>query len=284
MNPYRSWAKVLDCGDIPVTPFDNSLALRQMTEAFTELGSRRPKSSEQPFARPRLIALGGDHFIALPELRALSKIYKQPITVLHFDAHLDTWHPSAYPSVWLDPNIPIEEQQSAFTHGTQYWLAWKEGLIANKSVHAGLRTRLSGEEDDDYDNLQGWLRIPSDAIAYDDLGPKGVAESIMDTIGTERPVYLSVDIDVIDPGLAPATGTPEPAGWTTRELVKVLRAVEDLNVVGADVVEVSPPFDGPGEQTALAGAQVAYEILTSIVKRGLKTAKFSAESKDHDEL
>ena len=95
----------------------------------------------------------------------------------------------------------------------------------------------------------------------------------MDTIGTERPVYLSVDIDVIDPGLAPGTGTPEPGGWLTRELVQVLRAVEDLNIVGADVVEVSPSYDGAGEQTALAGAQVAYELLTSMVKRGAKDVK-----------
>ena len=81
---------------------------------------------------------------------------------------------------------------------------------------------------------------------------------------------MSVDIDVIDPGLAPGTGTPEPGGWTTRELIRILRGVEGLNVVGADVVEVAPAYDGRGEQTALAGAQVVYEILTSMVKRGLK--------------
>jgi agmatinase len=89
-------------------------------------------------------------------------------------------------------------------------------------------------------------------------------------MGTEVPVYLSVDIDVIDPGLAPGTGTPEPGGWTTRELIKILRGIEGLNLVGGDVVEVAPAYDGTGETTALAGAQVVYEILTSMVKRGLK--------------
>lgn len=274
LNPYQSWAKIIDCGDIPVTPFDNKLALRQMTEGVEELLTH-PSTGPNPTGGPgintvpKLMALGGDHSIALPELRALSKVYKQPITVVHFDAHLDTWHPAAYPSKWLNDSIPIEEQQSAFTHGTMYWLAWKEGLIANDSVHAGIRTRLSGLADNENDDSQGWLRIASDSVSYDDLGPSGIARSIMRTIGADKPVYLSVDIDVIDPGLCPGTGTPEPGGWTTRELIQVLRGIEALNLVGADVVEVAPGYDGQGEQTALAGAQVAFEILTSMVKKGL---------------
>lgn len=237
-----------------------------MTEAYHELVKRCPVS--RSLRVPKLISLGGDHSIALPELRYLAKTYGQPITVLHFDAHLDTWDPTAYPSKWFDPSHPVEEEQSAFTHGTMFWLAGREGLIANNSVHAGLRTRLSGYEDDADDSTQGWVRIASDEISSDALGPAGVARQIMDTIGTEKPVLLSVDIDVIDPGLAPGTGTPEPGGWLTRELVQVLRAIDGLNVVGADVVEVAPGFDGSGEQTALAGAQVVYEILTSLVKRG----------------
>jgi len=151
-----------------------------------------------------------------------------------------------------------------------FWIASNEGLILNgSSVHAGLRTRLSGDDWADFedDTNQGFLRISSDDI--DDLGTKGVISSILNRIGTEMPVYLSVDIDVLDPGLAPGTGTPEAGGWTSRELIKILRGIEGLNVVGADIVEVAPAYDGVGEQTALAGAQVAYEILTSIVKRGL---------------
>ncbi|OAP61830.1 agmatinase [Fonsecaea erecta] len=269
INPYTSWPLVLDCGDIPITPFDNALALHQMSSAYLELLSRRPLSYKNPESHehPKLITLGGDHSVALPALRALEKIYKQPIAVLHFDAHLDTWHPGAYPSAWAETPT-----QADFTHGTMFWIASQEGLINNgSSVHAGLRTRLLGDDFHDYadDERQGFLRIESDDI--DSVGVKGIIDLIMERMGTSMPVYLSVDIDVIDPGLAPGTGTPEPGGWTTRELIQILRGVEGLNLVGADVVEVSPAYEaGHGEATALAGAQVAYEILTSMVKRGLK--------------
>ncbi|KKY24048.1 putative mitochondrial precursor [Diplodia seriata] len=273
MNPYTSWAKVLDCGDIPVTPFDNALALRQMSEAFVELGKRSPSpgsagSSSAYRAKSKLLTLGGDHSIALPALRALHQIHGRPIAVVHFDAHLDTWHPAKYPSAWIDPDDA--STQSFFNHGSMFWFASTEGLVANgSSVHAGLRTRLSGDDDTDWvdDAAQGWHRIAADDI--DDIGTRGVIDNILKNVGTEGPVYLSIDIDVIDPGMAPATGTPEPGGWTTRELIRILRGIESLNVVGADIVEVSPAYDGPAENTALAAAQVGYEILTSMVKRGL---------------
>ncbi|KAL2064421.1 hypothetical protein VTL71DRAFT_4915 [Oculimacula yallundae] len=261
INPYSSWATILDCGDIPVTPFDNAVALTQMTSAYLELGHRIPLSSTLKY--PKIISLGGDHSLALAALRGLNKVHGKPIAVLHFDAHLDTWHPAKYPSPW-------PSAQAQFNHGSMFWLASNEGLILNgSSVHAGLRTRLSGDDWADFedDTEQGFLRISSDDI--DDLGTKGVIAAIMERIGTENPVYLSVDIDVLDPGVAPGTGTPEAGGWTSRELIKILRGIERLNVVGADVVEVAPAYDGVGEQTALAGAQVAYEILTSVVKRGL---------------
>lgn len=180
----------------------------------------------------------------------------------------DTWHPTKYPNAFNPTNTP---SQSDYTHGSMFWIASNEGLIANSSsVHAGLRSRLSGDDFSDYDDdsRQGFLRIASDDI--DDLGTAGIVEAIMTRMGTERPVYLSVDIDVLDPGLAPGTGTPEPGGWTSRELIRILRGVEGLNLVGADVVEVAPAYDGVGEQTALAGAQVVYEMLTSMVKRGLR--------------
>lgn len=273
LNPYTSWAHIVDCGDIPVTPFDNALALRQMSEAFIELGERPPTAESLASAssyqhKPKLLTLGGDHSIALPALRALKKIYNQPIAVVHFDAHLDTWHPGRYPSSWIDPTE--SSTQSFFNHGSMFWIAATEGLIANtSSIHAGLRTRLSdvGTEDYEDDTKQGWVRIATDDI--DEIGVKGVISTIMDRVGTEMPVYLSIDIDVIDPGLAPGTGTPEPGGWTTRELIRILRGIEGLNVIGADIVEVSPAYDGGTEATALAAAQIGFEILTSIVRRGL---------------
>lgn len=102
------WARILDCGDIPATPVDNALALRQMSAAFEELGAREPASTWRP--KPRLITLGGDHSLSLPALRALRKIHG-PVRVLHFDAHLDTWHPAKYPSSWAS-------EQAHFNHGS----------------------------------------------------------------------------------------------------------------------------------------------------------------------
>lgn len=274
INPYMSWAKILDCGDVPVTPFDNAVALTQMTSAYLELGHRTSVSSIIP--KPKIITLGGDHALALAALRGLNKVYGQSIAVLHFDAHLDTWHPAKYPSPW-------PSKQAEFNHGSMFWIASNEGLILNgSSVHAGLRTRLSGDDWADFedDSNQGFLRISADDI--DDLGPKGVVDAILKRIGTETPVYVSVDIDVLDPGLAPGTGTPEAGGWTSRELIRILRGIEGLNIVGGDVVEVAPAYDGVGEQTALAGAQVVYEILTSMVKRGLMDMGKTAEVPGRD--
>ena len=166
-----------------------------------------------------------------------------------------------------------------------FWIASNEGLILNgSSAHAGLRTRLSGDSWDDYidDDRQGFLRISSDDI--DEMGTLGIVAAIMDRVGTEVPVYLSLDIDVVDPGLCPGTGTPEPGGWTSREVIKILRGLEGLNVVGADIVEVAPAYDGVGEQTALVAAQVGFEILTSWVGRGLKMMENPVVEGIKDEL
>lgn len=183
-----------------------------MSEGYTELNKHQPpakslESSTEYLKKSKLITLGGDHSIALPALRALSKAHGQPLAVVHFDAHLDTWLPTKYPSAWINGDDPTT--QSFFTHGTMFWMAGQEGLIANgSSVHAGLRTRLSGidAEDFDDDTAQGWVQIATDDV--DEIGVKGIIEKIVEKVGTETPVYLSIDIDVIDPGLAPGTGTP----------------------------------------------------------------------------
>lgn len=196
LNPYSSPYTILDCGDIPITPFDNALALRQMSEAFLELGSRPPALIDPSYPKPKLLTLGGDHSIALPALRALNKIYGGPVAVLHFDAHLDTWHPAKYPSAW-------QSAQSDFNHGSMFWIASNEGLILNgSSAHAGLRSRLTGWEDYKDDERQGFLRISSDDI--DEIGTRGIIDLILERIGTEVPTYLSLDIDVLDPGLVSA--------------------------------------------------------------------------------
>lgn len=113
------------------------------------------------------------------------------------------------------------------------------------------------------------MRVHADDI--DELGPLGIVDAIINRVGLDpqQPVYLSIDIDVLDPGTAPGTGTPEPGGWTTREFIRILRGLEGLNLVGADIVEVSPAYDNKGETTALAAAQVAFEVITSMVKSGV---------------
>ncbi|KAL8953572.1 MAG: hypothetical protein Q9222_000567 [Ikaeria aurantiellina] len=279
LNPYTSPYTILDCGDIPVSPFDNALALRQMSEAFLELGSRSAALSDGSNPKPKLLTLGGDHSIALPALRALNKIHGGPVAVLHFDAHLDTWNPVKYSSAW-------ESAQSDFNHGSMFWIASNEGLIINgSSAHAGLRTRLTGNGWDDYDDdeRQGFLRLSSDDI--DEMGTKGIIDTILQRIGENTPTYLSIDIDVIDPGLCPGTGTPEPGGWTSRELIRIIRGLESLNVVGADIVEVAPAYDGAGEQTALTAAQLGFEILTSWVGREMsQKGKASKPGKSNPEV
>ncbi|PMB72983.1 Guanidinobutyrase [Beauveria bassiana] len=254
INPYDNWAKIVDCGDIPITPYDNVIAREQMTQGLKELGRHRTVSSVSD--KPKLMLLGGDHSLTLPALRALNEIYGRP-----------------YPAHWGSTH---------FTHGSMFWMANKEGLLSNASsepsVHAGLRTRLSGTDlaDLDDDTSQNWVRFSADEI--DEIGTKGIINGIMSALGTEDPVYLSIDIDVLDPAFAPGTGTPEPGGWTTRELIRILRGIEDLNLVGADVVEVSPAYQGSGEETSLAAAQVAYEILSSMVKKGMQSIAKEGEA------
>ncbi|KAM9912305.1 hypothetical protein OXX69_002703 [Metschnikowia pulcherrima] len=254
-NPFTSWAKIIDCGDIPVTPMDNHLAFKQMTMAFEELLLEH--NSTQGEKTPRYIALGGDHSVILPHLRALHKVYG-PINVIHFDAHLDTWKPDKYPSFWQTP-------QSQVNHGSMLWKAFEEGLISTKNLHAGIRTKLSGPGDLDDDDEQHWTRISADEIWIE--GVHSVIRKILDTIPENSPTYISVDIDVLDPGFGSGTGTQEPGGWLPRELIYVLRGIESLSLVGADIVEVNPDFDH-AEITSTNGAQVAHELLTSMVKKG----------------
>lgn len=286
INPYKNWAKVIDCGDIrkinmkkkcpsselttiAITPFDNGVALVQMTSAFRQLidgpvvksskshASVLKRRSNTGRTHPRLITLGGDHSIALPVLQSLHEVYG-PISVLHFDSHLDTWSPGAYPTQWTSTTTD-------FTHGTMFHLAAQSGYISNgTSVHAGLRTRLTGNGFDDYEHDEevGFKII--EARDIDSFGVEGIIEMILDVLG-HRAVYLSIDIDVLDPGIAPGTGTPESGGWTMRELLSILRGLKNLNIVGADVVEVSPAYDNAGETTSLAAADLVFEILGLMV-------------------
>lgn len=259
MNPYESGLKIVDCGDIPVSPFDNALAIDQMEVAYNTLIGRPTThlTGTQPLGKdgaehPRIISLGGDHTIVLPILRSLYKTYG-PITVIHFDAHLDTW--PAY--------VGTTSPQSRVTHGTFFYLAQEEGLMSNHSIHAGIRCKMNGAEDLENDAAVGFKVVATDDL--DDLGVPEVVKRIRDRVG-DSPVYLSLDIDVIDPGLAPATGTPEAGGWTTREVKRILRGLAGLNFVGADVVEVAPAYDH-AEITGIAAADIVHDFLSMMMEK-----------------
>jgi agmatinase len=226
-------AQVADAGDIAVNPFDILEAIETIereASAFLERGIR-------------LVAIGGDHTIALPFLRALAKRHGQ-LALLHFDAHLDTW----------DTYFG-----AAYTHGTPFRRAFEEGLLDTDALcHVGTRGPLYGREDLDDDRRFGFGIVTS-ADVYR-LGVVAVAQRLRERIGS-RPLYVSVDIDVLDPAHAPGTGTPEAGGLTSRELLELLRALRGTRLVGADVVEVSPPYDN-AQLTAIAASHVAYDLIS----------------------
>lgn len=262
ISPYSSWAKIIDCGDIPVSPIDNELALQQMVRGYENVLSHNTNSTDNRGNVPRILSLGGDHSVLLSSLRNLYEVYG-PVTVLQFDAHLDTWNPNSYPS-FNGTGAP------SFNHGSMLWMAHKEGIIAHSNnVHAGVRTRLGGSDWEDYNNDddQGFYRIESDEIV--DIGVAGIVDKIKSKIPNDVPVYISVDIDVLDPSNAPGTGALEAGGWFTRELIQMIKRLDHLNIVGAEVVEVNPLSDIPNSEiTALAASDIAFQILTNMVKKG----------------
>jgi len=215
-----------------VNPFD-------LAEAITaiEAGARELAGEDTT-----LLTIGGDHTIALPLLRVVAERYG-PVAVLHFDAHLDTWD-----TYFGAP----------YTHGTPFRRAAEEGLLDQAACcHVGVRGPLYSREDLPQDAALGFLPVHADE--FETLGVAGVVERVRSRLG-DRPVYISIDIDVLDPAAAPGTGTPEAGGLTSRELLGVLRGLRGLHLVGADIVEVAPAYDH-AEITGIAAAHVAYDLL-----------------------
>ena len=229
VSPFAGM-QVVDAGDVAANPFDITEGLTSVQTALRELTDE---------AR-RVVVLGGDHTVALPVLRAITAQHG-PVALVHFDAHLDTWD-----TYFGAP----------YTHGTPFRRAWEEGLLLpDKSMHVGTRGPLYAASDLTEDAGMGFSIVSSREM--DDIGARGVVERIRERVG-DAPVYLSIDIDVLDPGFAPGTGTPEPGGLTSRELLAIVRGLDGANVVGGDVVEVAPAYDH-AEITALAAANLAYE-------------------------
>jgi agmatinase len=230
--------QVADAGDVAANPFDIREAVEQVQSAATELMQRAD----------HLVALGGDHTLSLPLLRATAARHG-PLSLVHFDAHLDTW----------DTYFGMP-----YTHGTPFRRAVEEGLLElGTSAHVGTRGPLYSTGDMEQDRDLGFATVTTVDVARQ--GVDAAIDRVLDRIGT-RPVYISVDIDVLDPAHAPGTGTPEPGGLTTRELQMILRGLRGTDLVGADVVEVAPAYDH-AELTTIAAANVAYELLSLLAAR-----------------
>jgi len=225
--------QVADAGDVPANPFSIEAALEAITAAAHTLGTQGRS----------VLALGGDHTIALALLRALAR-RTGPIALVHFDAHLDTW------DTYFD---------APYTHGTPFRRAFEEGLLAEEaSIHVGIRGPLYARSDLVEDEAMGFRVLRARDV--DTLGSAGIARRIRERVG-DRPAYVSIDIDVLDPAFAPGTGTPEAGGLSSRELLAILDDLAGLSVVGADIVEVSPAYDH-AEVTAIAAAHLGYHLLS----------------------
>jgi agmatinase len=231
--------QVADAGDIACNPFDINEAVDQIQAAAAELASEAG----------HLLAIGGDHTIAFPLLRVARQRFG-PVALLHFDAHLDTWQTYF--------GAPL-------THGTPFRRAAEEGLfLDSRSMHVGIRGPVYAATDLEEDAELGFRTVT--AMEIERIGVDGVLARIRERVG-DAPLYISVDIDVLDPAHAPGTGTPEAGGLTSRELLGILRGLAGAPLVAADVVEVSPAYDH-AEITAVAAAHVCYELLGLMLMAG----------------
>ncbi|OGB29236.1 MAG: agmatinase [Burkholderiales bacterium RIFCSPLOWO2_12_FULL_61_40] len=224
--------QVADLGDVPINTYSLAKSLPIITEFYDELLS----ASCIP------LTLGGDHTIALPILRAMAAKHG-PVALVHVDAHAD---------------VNDDMFGEAIAHGTPFRRAVEEGLLQTHKVwQIGLRGSGYSADDFDWPRQQGFTVVQAHEVWYQSLAP--LMARVRETIG-DTPCYLSFDIDGIDPAFAGGTGTPEIGGLTVPQALEIIRGCRGLNLVGADLVEVSPPYD-PNGNTALLGANLLFEML-----------------------
>lgn len=247
MDPFE-YNQVAECGDVGMTPHDNRLALDKLYRAHRNLLKHKSETTDIP----RVVTLGGDHTITFSAIRAAAEAHDEKISVIHFDSHLDTWDPLV-----LGGNISSYAQ---LNHGTFLHYAHEMGYLNDDgNLHVGSRAPyVRKHEDVENDHRCGFESVLVREI--DSIGIQGVIDKIKQRVGDNK-VYISLDIDVLDPAYAPGTGTSEPGGFTTRELLTILDGLKSLNVIGADVVEVSPPYDTNSALTSLAAAEVVNSFL-----------------------
>ena len=237
VEPFKV-QQVADAGDIACNPFDIDEAIKQIEKGSTELLQKVGS----------IVTIGGDHTIALPLLRSINKKVGGPVALVHFDANLDTWD-----TYFGAP----------YTHGTPFRRAREEKLfLDDASMHIGIRGPLYSTNDLKNDRELGFKTIHCDEFQTNTIDQ--IVKRIKDRIGN-NPLYISIDIDVLDPAHAPGTGTPEVAGMTTREILNVLRGLAGSQLVSADVVEVAPAYDH-AELTSTAAATIVYELINIIAR------------------
>lgn len=222
-----------DLGDVAINTFSLSDTIRIITETY----DAHLKHDFIP------VGLGGDHAMTLPILRSIAKKHG-PVALVHVDAHAD---------------VNDEMFGERETHGTVFRRAYEEGLIVADKVHQ-IGLRCTGYTADDFTEAAGWgfNQYLAPSLWHKSLTPLG--NEIREQIG-ETPTYVTYDIDSLDPAYAPGTGTPEIGGLTTPQAMELIRALRGLNIVGCDLVEVSPPYDTSGN-TALTGANLIFELLS----------------------
>ncbi len=230
-------ANIADVGDLSVNPIDVMDGIARIQNGMAAIVATG--------ALP--LAVGGDHLTTLPSLRAVANGPRgggKSLGMIHFDAHSDT------NDTYFGGN--------RFTHGTPFRRAIEEGVLDPKRVvQIGIRGSVYEPGEHDWAKAQGIRIIYMEEFVA--RGPAAVIAEALQIVGQD-PTYITFDIDSIDPSMAPGTGTPEIGGFTTREAQQMLRLLGPVNIAGADVVEVAPPFDGGG-MTALAGATVMFELM-----------------------
>ena len=231
VNPFKKH-RVADFGDLPVNPL-----------SIEDTFSRIERGLATVLAGgARTLCVGGDHSISLPILRAVCKDHRGPIRLIQFDAHNDLWD---------------EYFGSKYSHGTPFRRAFEEGLLIDGGVlQVGLRGQVYGEDDFDFARKHK-VRM----VTAEDFHANGM-QTVLRHLRAFRgkPVYVTLDIDCVDPAYAPGTGTPQVGGFTSAQIVELVRALNGLSIVGADLVEVSPPFDN-GDLTSLLAANLLFELL-----------------------
>jgi guanidinopropionase len=238
ISPYEI-ANCADLGDAPVNPLEIVGTLDGLTSHYRQIVGRGITP----------LSVGGDHLVTLPILRALAECYG-PLGMIQFDAHSDLWD--------------VYFGGSEYAHGTPFRRAIEEGILdPNRLVQIGLRGGLYSAEDNAWAVEQGVHQFPIEVV--DERGCDAVLADALRLVGS-GPTYVTFDIDCLDPAQAPGTGTPEIGGFTTLQAQKMLRRLRGVKLVGADVVEVSPPFD-PGGATALAGATMLFELICLLAEQ-----------------